>query len=75
MIGKAILFWVGVLVALIVLFQFAPATAKSIDHWMDYSPLIAVVLGLAVIIWRRRTRAPAEGGNGDSDRGSHEEGQ
>jgi membrane protein DedA with SNARE-associated domain len=68
MVGKAVLFWVGVLVALMLLVHFAPGTAKSLDHWMDYSPLVAVVLGLAVIFWRRRKRA--EAGEVDGDSGS-----
>lgn len=68
MVGKAILFWVGVLVALMIVVHFAPVTAKSLDHWMDYSPVVAIALGLVVVFWRRRKRAAA--GETDRDSGS-----
>jgi membrane protein DedA with SNARE-associated domain len=70
MIGKAILFWVSVLVAFGLLVQFAPGTAKSVDRWMDYSPLFAVALGLAVVFWRRRKRAVSGEATNDSGTGS-----
>jgi hypothetical protein len=60
MFWKAVLFWVGVLVALVMFFQLRPGSTNNAVQWSNYLPLAGLVAGLIVILWNRRKRAKAE---------------
>jgi LPXTG-motif cell wall-anchored protein len=54
---KAILFWVGVLFAFAVLFEFRPASSTTVAQWSTFLPLVGLLLGLIVVVWKRRKEA------------------